>query len=137
VSSSTSDPDRLPVSFAPVVAQWFSELKTRAQSVPDGRDAAAYRSLVRIVSEIIADRAHAFDVRYRLRDALASVCRIKSGRIRIFYIASATRNRAIVLAVGYRKEGDKRDAYVEFERRVRRGEFDPQFAELGIERPKL
>jgi hypothetical protein len=25
----------------------------------------------------------------------------------------------------------------EFERRVRRGEFDQQFAELGIERPKV
>jgi hypothetical protein len=43
---------------------------------------------------------------------------------------------AVVLFIGYRKEGDKHDAYVEFERHLKRGAFDQQFAELGLPKPK-
>jgi len=44
---------------------------------------------------------------------------------------------AIVLMLGFRKEGDHNDAYVEIVRRIRRGEFDEQFREVGIARPDM
>jgi len=62
---------------------------------------------------------------------------VKIGRLRVFFIASEPTKRAIVLCLGYRKAGDKNDAYEEVRRLIRRGSFDPQFAELGITKPKL
>jgi mRNA-degrading endonuclease RelE of RelBE toxin-antitoxin system len=115
----------------------LAALQDSARANPEGRDAALLRSVVRYLVEVIADPVHAFDPRHALRAPLASVRRIKAGRLRIFYLASKPKRRAIVLAVGNRKEGDKRDAYKDFERRIRRGEFDAQFAELGIQKPKV
>jgi hypothetical protein len=73
----------------------------------------------------------------RLRGELSSVRRIKKQRLRLFFIVSTSNQAARLLFIGYRKQGHKHDAYAEFERRVRRGEFDQQFAELGIERPNV
>ncbi len=73
-----------------------------------------------------------------LKEDLAGVFRVKVGkRIRIFYLASSVHNTAIVLMIGYRKEGDKNDAYEVLRRLLHRGAFDAHFAELGVRKPKL
>jgi hypothetical protein len=61
---------------------------------------------------------------------------VKKGRIRVFYAASSERARAVVLLLGYRKQGDKRDAYAELERLLRRKDFDRVFEDLGVKKPK-
>ena len=136
MSSSTSS-ERLRVDCSPAFAEWLAELRSDAEKNPEGARGAVYRSVVRILERFVAVPEHALDTRYRLRAPLASVFRVKVGRLRIFYLASKPKQRAIVLAVGYRKEGDKHDAYDDFKRRIRRGEFDAQFAELGIPKPKV
>lgn len=45
------------------------------------------------------------------------------------------KKRSILLWVGYRKEGDKNDAYEEMRRRMKNGDFDVHFEELGIKKP--
>lgn len=96
-----------------------------------------YPSVVEMIKTIVGESDLALSDQTRLRGDLSSVRRIKKQRLRLFFIASTAKQAAIVLFLGYRKEGHKHDAYTEFERRVRRGEFDQQFADLGIERPKV
>ena len=137
MSSSGTEGARLAVSYSPAAAAWFAARRAEAELAPHGAPATLYRSVLRLVTDIISDPVHAFDLKYRLRPPLGSVFRVKAGRLRVFFLASSTHQRSIVLAVGFRKEGDKRDAYTELERWISRGDFDPQFAELGISRPKL
>lgn len=65
------------------------------------------------------------------------VYRVKQARLRMFYAHSRADNRAVLLFVGNRKDGDKDDAYEVLGRRIRRGDFDAQFEELGLARPKV
>ena len=68
---------------------------------------------------------------------LSGVRRAKLGRERVFFLASREKQLAIVLMLGFRKEGDRSDAYVEIVRRIRRGEFDKQFLEAGVDKPDM
>ena len=45
---------------------------------------------------------------------------LKKGRFRVFYDIDETRRIIRILHVGFRKEGDKRDAYREFQRLIGR-----------------
>jgi hypothetical protein len=108
-------------------------MKTGAQSA---QQAAPYETVADVIRTIVANPELAFMPKHALRSPLAGVFRIKKGRFRLFFIASREKQAAIVLFLGYRKEGDKRDAYSEFERHLRRGAFDPQFVELGMKRPE-
>jgi hypothetical protein len=82
---------------------------------------------------------HALDNQFALGQRsgvrLAGIYRTKVGRLRIFWIASSAKQRAIVLFIGYRKEGGKKDAYTEFIRRLQAGEFDHYFGELKQQNP--
>lgn len=106
------------------------------------RDRAAlgtnlYESLLDVINKVIGEADLALSPQNRLRGSLASVLRIKKGRLRIFFLASVQKQKAIVLFFGYRREGHKGDAYAELERMIRKGTFDPQFAELEIPRPDV
>jgi hypothetical protein len=91
--------------------------------------------LRKLINEVVAVEDHAFGPATALRSGLSPVRRAKMGRLRLFFLASREHRAASVLMVGYRKAGDKNDAYEEIARRIRRGEFDAQFDELGIKKP--
>ena len=120
---------------AEAVAQ-LGAAKTKAEAKPSGGHAANYNALRKIIEEIVADPQFAFAHQNMLRGQLANVLRVKHGRERIFYIASSKLGRACVLLIGYRKSGDKNDAYEVFQRLLRRGSFDAHFAELGVTKPQ-
>ena len=52
----------------------------------------------------------------RLKDELAGYRRVKKGRRRIFYEVDEGRSLISILYVGFRKAGDRHDAYREFQR---------------------
>ena len=52
----------------------------------------------------------------RLKDELAGYRRVKKGRHRIFYAVDEERSLIIILHIGFRKAGDRHDAYREFQR---------------------
>jgi hypothetical protein len=94
-----------------------------------------------LLLEVIANEDHAFSPATALGRRgpvnLSGVRRAKLGRERVFFLASRQKQLAIVLMLGFRKDGDRNDAYVEIVRRIRRGEFDEQFCEAGIAKPDV
>lgn len=129
------------VRLSPHAMQVRDELRRAAEEKPTGAKAAMLKVFERLCTDILCHRHHALSTQYKLRGDLSGVCRISSGRLRIFFLVSDEKKTSIVLFVAAgeyrRKAGDKNDAYREFARRVRRGEFDPQFAELDIPVPDL
>lgn len=95
--------------------------------------ASALTGIRKLVEHIVAESDLATLPKHRLKDDLTGVLRIKHGRLRLFFIAN--QEAAIVLMVGYRKAGDRHDAYEEFGRLLQRGTFDQLFAELRLAKP--
>lgn len=56
----------------------------------------------------------------RLTDELAGYRRLKKGRYRVFYQVDEVRRVVSILFVGFRKAGDRHDAYREFQRLIGR-----------------
>lgn len=65
----------------------------------------------------------------------SNIYRVKAGRTRIPYIWSSAKAAVRILCVGYRKDGDKRDAYAELSRVLNSGQLDADFALIGVKRP--
>jgi hypothetical protein len=74
--------------------------------------------------------------RFALRGALSIVFRIRKGRIRIMWIASAAMRRICILFISetLRKEGDSNDPYEIFQSHLESGVFDKALQELGVRR---
>ena len=123
------------VRHSPLAATALAEMKAAAEGAPAGSPATAYDAVAKLIKEVISDPRLAIRRNHMLKGTLANVLRVKTGRLRIFFLASSARERAVVLWIGYRKEGDRKDAYTEFERLLRAGTFDQQFAELGVAKP--
>jgi mRNA-degrading endonuclease RelE of RelBE toxin-antitoxin system len=75
--------------------------------------------------------------RFALRGELSNVFRIRKGRIRIMWIASASMRRICILFISetLRKEGDANDPYEIFQGHLESGIFDKALQELGVRRP--
>jgi mRNA-degrading endonuclease RelE of RelBE toxin-antitoxin system len=75
--------------------------------------------------------------RYALRGELSNVFRIRKGRIRIMWIASASMRRIFILFISetLRKDGDPNDPYEVFQGHLKSGIFDKALQELGVRRP--
>lgn len=114
-------------------------MKAAAEKHPDSAHGATYRSVKRMIEQVIGDARLAFMKQHMLSQGLAGVFRVKTGeksRLRIYYIASSKLRRATVLFIGYRKAGYKGDAYEEIAKLIRQGIFDVQFAELSVAKPR-
>jgi tRNA1(Val) A37 N6-methylase TrmN6 len=85
----------------------------------------------RLLEELLPRPEHALAPGTALRDDLVPLRRVKFGRHRLVFVASREKRLAIVLLIGFRKDGDKHDVYEDVRRRARRGEFDSALAELG------
>jgi hypothetical protein len=127
----------LALTYSPYAFSQLSEIKAKAEAKPQSAHGAQWSALKRLLTEVVPVEDHAFGPATALRGALASVKRAKAGRTRLFFLASREKQKAIVLMLGFRKEGDRGDAYEEIARRIRRGEFAAQFAEIGIEPPDV
>lgn len=130
--------DRFDVRVSPVVAPLLREAKENNASRPQSAEAMLYRAIKAAVEGVLSDPVHCADAKHQLRGDLAGICRLKIGyasRYRVFFIYSTEHRQTRLLWVGYRRAGDRRDAYEEFARRLANGEFDDQFRELGKKRP--
>lgn len=125
----------LEVRYSAAAREDILSLKARAAAAPQSKHAALWSQLKKILTEVLPVEALAFGQRTPLGKDLRRIRRQKLGRLRIFYLASREHQRVIVLFIGYRKAGDKHDAYTEFDRHLKGGEFDDHFIELGIEKP--
>ncbi|MEK6608518.1 MAG: hypothetical protein AABZ30_12735 [Myxococcota bacterium] len=117
-------------------AEWLA-LKAAAENAEGGVDghtthATIYRYLVRLIERLRADPFHPS---FRLKHDLAGIFRDKFGRMRIFWAASSERRRVVVLLFGYRKEGDRKDAYEVPRRVLRSPELAPSFEWVGARNP--
>lgn len=119
----------------------INQARVNAEARPNSAHDAAWRALKKLLHEVVTNEDLAFATATALGRRgpvnLAGVRRAKLGRQRVFFLASREKQIAIVLMLGFRKEGDHNDAYVEIVRRIRRGEFDEQFREVGIARPDV
>jgi mRNA-degrading endonuclease RelE of RelBE toxin-antitoxin system len=127
---------RLSVGYSPLARDQLVELRARAERSPGTNHEKILEGLRKVLEALELDMV-AFHRGNALGRDLSNVWREKFGRWRLFYLASREKQRVLVLMLGPgRKAGDKNDPYVEFKRRLKRGDFDPQFAELGVTKPK-
>lgn len=127
---------QLSIGYSAIAQSQLTEMKDRALSNPSGADATVYNGIKRIIEHFWTPALFSQREAW-LRKPLANVGRSKWGRFRIFFIASSQQQRIVVLFIGYRKEGDKKDAYEEFSRLLKRGSFDDIFQALGVGKPAL
>ena len=113
------------------------ELKRRADKSPGSSHAKLYAGFRGLCADVIAHPERSMARENALSRDLKGIMRDKVTRFRVFYVVSAKLRVATVLFIGFRKEGDKNDAYAEFERRLRRGEFNLIFDEMGIRMPDI
>lgn len=125
---------RLRVSYSPLAAEQFTKLKA---AKPGTARASAYNGFKHFIEVIVSESDLALLPQHRLTGNLAGVLRLKKGRMRLFFIASAEKQAAIVLMLGssLRKEGSQDDPYEEVRRYLKRDTFDACFAELGLTKP--
>jgi len=101
------------------------------------RWSTVYSALRACLDELIP--RFALDRRFALTEhdgvRLNGIYRDHVGRLVVFWIASSDQNVAIVLFVGYRKDGDANDAYRALARHLRAGSFEGYFKELGQTNP--
>jgi hypothetical protein len=113
----------------------IDELKARAIRSPGTNHEKVWLALKQVLEALPLDMV-ALRRDNMLKRDLAHVWREKCGRWRIFYLVSSERQRVVVLALlPGRKQGDKSDPYVLFAKMIKHGDFDQQFAELGVSKP--
>ena len=141
MSFSPQDPP-FQVRFSPYAAVYFQELKDKSHDgngspKTGSKELTAYHAVRRVMEEIIPK--FPLPPQYALTKKhgsnLKGIFRTKAGRLRIFWIASSKAKTAIVLAIGFRKEGDRNDAYSYLVRLLRSGDLDICFEELGMKKP--
>ncbi|MFO0682261.1 MAG: hypothetical protein U0234_09435 [Sandaracinus sp.] len=110
----------------------YEQLRSATGKAQRGMFECVQRCATKLLPEHAGHQVHFLDPPYS-----GVVWRVKQGRLRIFYAFNKANPVAILLFIGNRKEGDKNDAYAVLDRRVRNGDFDAQFAELGLARPNV
>jgi len=131
--------DRLDVGVAPAVLPLLQEWKRRNRERPQCAEAILYRAIKAAVDTVLSSAEKVDAPQHKLRAPLTNVCRLKPGpasRYRLFFIFSLKHRKSIVLWIGFRKEGDRKDAYTQFTKMLQKGTFDEQFRELEIPIPK-
>ena len=129
----------LNVKATPNAKRLLRDWKVLAKYQPQSAEGLAYAAVKAGIARVVANPDHCGASQFRLKGGLHPVCRFKTGpssRYRVFYIFSLELETSIVLYIGFRRAGDKRDAYADFESRLRGGDFDEQFRELGVKLPR-
>ena len=130
---STSTGKRFTVAVAPSLRDVLAGLKKKPSNIAAGQ---LYTCVQRCATQLLP--GHATDEGHLLTGPMRGVVyRVKQGRLRVFYTIDHSRNHVVLLDVLFRKKGDKSDAYEEIQRRIRHGDFDPQFTECGHRRPAV
>jgi hypothetical protein len=131
----------LQLKYSRYAEEQIRQARATAEARPGKAHSPNWPALKKVLREIVANEDHAFSSATALGRRgpvnLAGVRRAKLGRHRLFFLASREKGLALVLMLGFRKDGDRRDAYVEIVQRIRRGEFDEQFREAGVAKPDL
>lgn len=72
-----------------------------------------------------------------LKGPLSNIFRVKKGRLRIFYVASSSQRRIVILYISetLRKAGSVVDPYSIFTGMVLSGKYDKFFERLGVRKP--
>lgn len=112
----------------------IATFKRKGEASPETFHGKTWNALRRLLEDVISNPDHALMPKNALRDDLRGIQRDKLGRWRVFYVVSTARGIAAVLYVGWRKEGDRDDAYAEMTRLVTGGEFDLFLEEIGLPR---
>lgn len=124
--------DRFTVRVAPDLAARLADAKANAT----GAQRQLYTCIKRCAVDFLPE--HALLGHNHLSGPMRGIVfRTKAGRLRVFYTLSVAAKLVILLDVGYRKDGDKHDAYEVLKRRIRAGAYDEQFAECGHQRPDV
>jgi hypothetical protein len=130
--------DRFDVRVAPPIRPLLTAWKRAHRDRPQSAEALTYLAVRSAVERVLASPTHSLDSKHQLRGELAGVRRLKLGpssRYRLIYITSEKHKKSIILWIGYRKAGDKRDAYTVLTKMLRAGQFDSQFEEVEMQRP--
>lgn len=128
------------VGGTPLALQQIAGLKAKAEAKPESADATLWRGVKRVLGVILPDPEHALAPEHALKKKpkqdFRGIYRCKFGRYRVFWIASRKVEKVVVLFIGYRKAGDKGDAYADLSRLLRGEAFDAAFEELGVSKPR-
>jgi hypothetical protein len=126
--------ERYQVKRSPVAAKQLAKMHDSATLHPGTAHEAVWDAHRRVIEQVLPEPDLVFSPKHRC--GVPNVYRVKVGqRSRLFYIASSKLKCVALLYIGFRKEGDKGDAYTEIRREIGRGTFDAQFSELGVDKP--
>jgi hypothetical protein len=127
----------LEIRYSERFSAFIAQLRERAARKPRGAHSMLLRGLEGRIQTMLGVSNICFGAGTPLTGDLNGVRRTKLGRGRLFYVASPEKRAAVVLHYSAtRRDGDaSNDAYAEFKRLLRAGEFDAIFVELGLKRP--
>jgi mRNA-degrading endonuclease RelE of RelBE toxin-antitoxin system len=128
------------VELTPTAQKAYEEIHADAQACIEAGDGSNAKVItLRMVDDAI-DNIIPHDplaVRNALSGPLSNLFRVKKGRLRIYYAASSTERKVVILFISQtlRKAGDVNDPYSIFTRLVMTGRFDQVFAQLNVRIP--
>lgn len=130
-----------PVQCSDYAATQLRELKAKAQASPESAHGAVWEMVKKAVKEVVANpdlnTAAKFALGNKGGKNFTGIMRVKIGRARLFYIASAERQQSRILMLGERESGSRDDVYEELARKLKTAEFNDVFAELGLKKPDI
>jgi hypothetical protein len=131
----SSDETKFVVRVSLFAREQFREAKQNAEHSPNSSHAKTWRVVREIAATKLCQPDIALEATHAMKGELANLFRWKFGRNRLIYIASSEKRQVTILMLGFRKEGDANDAYEVLRRRLKSGEFDQLFFDLGVAKP--
>jgi mRNA-degrading endonuclease RelE of RelBE toxin-antitoxin system len=131
----SSAPAQYEVMLSDHAAEVYAKLYRAMKDADErGEHNSAHHTIFRMIEEavkVLIPR-NPTDPQYGLRGALSQYFRVKKGRHRICWAADSKKRCVWILFISesLRKEGDRSDPYVVFEKLIKSGEFDRLLGKL-------
>lgn len=119
------------VKLSPFAARQIEAIRDEGEAKPTKTQGKRWAAIERMLREYLPE--HALNPKHRKRGEFVNIRATHVGRRdRLVWIASEDGRVAVVLMLGFVKDGDHGDTYPELLRELKRGTFDTQFAELAL-----
>jgi mRNA-degrading endonuclease RelE of RelBE toxin-antitoxin system len=128
-------PQPYEVSLSDHASEVYAKLYIAMKEAEERGEAnSAHHTTFRMIEEAVKvfSPRNPTDPQYGLRGALSQYFRVKKGRHRICWAADSRKRRVCILFISesLRKEGDRSDPYVVFEKLIKSGAFDKLLRKL-------
>lgn len=102
-----------------------------------GENNSSHHTVFRMIQEMVKVfiPRNPIDPKHGMRGALSNYFRVKKGRHRVCWAANSKTRKVCILFISetLRKDGDKNDPYVLFERMLKSGQYDHLLKKIGCD----